>query len=49
MDRRFVSMDMINYMSDNMRYVQPLRRTSRLIEYLTSMDDSFIYRGRGIR
>ncbi len=49
MDRGFVSMDMINYMSDNMRYVQPLRRTSRLIEYLTSMDDSFIYRGRGIR
>ena len=49
MDRGFVSMDMINYMSDNMRYVQPLRRNSRLIEYSTSMDGSFIYRGRGIR
>ena len=49
MDRGFVSMDMINYMSDNMKYIQPLRRNSKLIDYSINMDGSFTYRGRGIR
>jgi hypothetical protein len=42
-------MDMINYMSDNMKYIQPLRRNSRIIDYSINMDGSFTYRGRGIR
>ena len=49
MDRGFVSMDMIDYMSDNMRYIQPLRRNSKLIDYSINMAGSFTYRGRGIR
>ena len=49
MDRGFVSMDMINYMSGNMRYIQPLRRNSKLIDYSINMKGSFTYRGRGIR
>ena len=49
MDRGFLSMDMINYMSDNMRYIQPLRRNSKIIDYSINMEGSFTYRGRGIR
>jgi transposase len=49
MDRGFVSIEMINYMSDNMRYIQPLRRNSKLIDYSINMKGSFTYRGRGIR
>ena len=36
-------------MSDNMKYIQPLRRNSRIIDYSINMDGSFTYRGRGIR
>ncbi len=48
MDRGFVSMKMINYMSNNMKYIQPLRRNSKLIDYSIGMKGSFTYRGRGI-
>ncbi len=33
MDRGFVSMDMINYMSDNIKCIQPLRRNSGIIDH----------------
>lgn len=49
MDRGFVSLDRIDYMSDNMRYIQPLRRNSKLIDYSIPMKGSFTYHGRGIR
>ena len=32
-----------------MKYIQPLRRNSRLIDSSTSMDGSLTYRGRMIR
>ncbi|MCL4344810.1 MAG: hypothetical protein M1496_00385 [Candidatus Thermoplasmatota archaeon] len=37
MDREFVSMEMIDYMSDNMKYIQPLRRNSKMIDYSIPM------------
>ena len=49
MDRRFVSMDMISYMPDNMKYIQPLSRNPKLIDYSINMKGPFTYRGRGIR
>jgi transposase len=42
MDHGFVSMEMIDYMSDNMKYIQPLRRNSKIIQKRTFPKDTTV-------
>ncbi|MGP6219776.1 hypothetical protein [Caldiplasma sukawensis] len=48
MDRGFVSLEMTDYMSHNMKFIQPLRRNPKMIDYSISMKGLFTYRGRRI-
>ncbi|MGC8662777.1 MAG: transposase, partial [Thermoplasmata archaeon] len=50
MDRGFFSMDNIEEMNKReMKFIQPLRRNSKIIDYSIPLKGSFIYRDRGIR
>jgi transposase len=50
MDRGFFSMDNIEEMNKKgMKFIQPLRRNSKIIDYSIPLKESFVYRDRGIR
>ncbi|MEM3812179.1 MAG: hypothetical protein QXP59_03535 [Saccharolobus sp.] len=48
-DRGFFSVNNIDEMNKKeIRFIQPLRRNSKIIEYFIIMKESFVYRDRGI-
>ncbi|MGC9124314.1 MAG: transposase [Thermoplasmata archaeon] len=50
MDRGFFSMENMEEMNRRgMRFIQPLRRNSKIIDYSIQLKESFVYRDRGIR
>ncbi|MEM4115557.1 MAG: transposase, partial [Saccharolobus sp.] len=49
-DRGFFSMNNMDEMNKReIRFIQLLRRNSKIIDYLITMKESFVYRDRGIR
>jgi transposase len=48
LDRGFVSYDLADLMSSEMKFIMPLRRNSGLIDYGMKLTSSFMYRDRGI-
>ncbi len=48
LDRGFASYDMAELMSSEMKFVMPLRRNSKLIDYSMKLTSSFMYRDQGI-
>jgi hypothetical protein len=49
LDTGFSSQDLAEIMRTDMRFIMPLRRNQKMIDYGMEMNSSFVYRDRGIR